>query len=686
MKIAYKELATFTALYQGAALGIITIFDIGTTCFLSSSPSASILCPSDLHSLHESEDMPGHAPASTRTYTGHGPASILSPRRSHDHLPSSLDSAGLMASSPSIGLASMVRALTFMVTEEKEALTSLASTISGHTDLIPEKLIQRYNLEVQRHIDILISELYPTVDRVTEPMTEEWESFDEVEFSRVLKMQGEVSTLLKAAFDLLGALQTSAPASTAALPLADLIVLAPTSARLTSASPDPLTLTSPTSSPPTGISSPASPPAGTSSPASTLALSPWTSAKASPGPAHPDAASPGQVLTSATTSTAAPSPCLASPSPASDSWTPPSDSAHAPCHPGDGGHILRPPGNVDHTLWPPDDDWRPPHVSSSPERPSDVSSSPDRPPDVSSPPEQPPDVPSPLSMTSSSSPASAILQTSLRTAPTTYSSQVTSPKSVTSPRTATLASSLRAPSNLNLWPPGDRDLDPVGHGLAPRPRDDPTRPPSDADLVLQPPLDADHGLGPPGDAHLGLRPPDDAAHGTQLPHDARLRPWPPDDTLLTHEVPYVGPGLCEAPDDGPGLYEVPDDLPPDVGGQPPPRPDVVAQPRPPKDSGQPPPPPDDGWTQGNGTFPVFPSVPGPRRSGERAMMTSTLVPIFAAALLWRHLHSTPEAVTSADGLPVGHDTRPVLCLFPSQDQDFKSEHSVTSSSQDILCQ
>ena len=52
VKIAYKELATFTALYQGAALRILTIFDIGTARLLSSSPSASILCPSDLHSLH----------------------------------------------------------------------------------------------------------------------------------------------------------------------------------------------------------------------------------------------------------------------------------------------------------------------------------------------------------------------------------------------------------------------------------------------------------------------------------------------------------------------------------------------------------------------------------------------------------------------------------------------------------
>ena len=137
--------------------------------------------------------------------------------------------------------------------------------------------------------------------------------------------------------------------------------------------------------------------------------------------------------------------------------------------------------------------------------------------------------------------------------------------------------------------------------------------------------------------------------------------------LLPHALEPSLLGHVHAPDVEEGLPH--DDLPPDDVGQP-----------------RPPPPPDEGWARGKGIFLVFPSVPGPRRSGERAMMTSTLVPIFAAALLWRHLHSTPEAVKSADGLPVGHDTRPVLCLFPSQDQDFKLEHSVTSSSQDILCQ
>ena len=66
------------------------------------------------------------------------------------------------------------------------------------------------------------------------------------------------------------------------------------------------------------------------------------------------------------------------------------------------------------------------------------------------------------------------------------------------------------------------------------------------------------------------------------------------------------------------------------------------------------------------------------------MTTSTLVPIFAAALLRRYLHSSPEAVVSADGLPVGHATRPVWCLFSSQDQDFKPEHSQTLPSLVIL--
>ena len=66
------------------------------------------------------------------------------------------------------------------------------------------------------------------------------------------------------------------------------------------------------------------------------------------------------------------------------------------------------------------------------------------------------------------------------------------------------------------------------------------------------------------------------------------------------------------------------------------------------------------------------------------MTTSPLVLTFAAALVCRHLHSSPEAVVSADGLPVGHATRPVWCLFSSQDQDFKPEHSQTLPSLVIL--
>merc|ERR1711911_427786 len=143
----------------------------------------------------------------------------------------------------SFSCVSMVGALTSMDTQEKEAFISLVSTISGHTDIIPEKLIQRYKLKVQRHIDTLISELYPTVDRVTEAMTEEWDSFNEDRYSRVLQMEGEVTTLWKAALDLLDALQTSAPASAAA------------SLRTGSSSP---------ASPPAVASTPSSPPSGTS--------------------------------------------------------------------------------------------------------------------------------------------------------------------------------------------------------------------------------------------------------------------------------------------------------------------------------------------------------------------------------------------------------------------------------------
>ena len=71
-------------------------------------------------------------------------------------------------------------------------------------------------------------------------------------------------------------------------------------------------------------------------------------------------------------------------------------------------------------------------------------------------------------------------------------------------------------------------------------------------------------------------------------------------------------------------------------------------------------------------------------ASESAMTTSPLVPTLAAALLWRYLHSLIEAVTSADGLPVGHISRPLLCQFLYQDQRFEPEHSVTSSSQEIF--
>ena len=71
----------------------------------------------------------------------------------------------------------------------------------------------------------------------------------------------------------------------------------------------------------------------------------------------------------------------------------------------------------------------------------------------------------------------------------------------------------------------------------------------------------------------------------------------------------------------------------------------------------------------------------PGMARESAMTTSPLVPILAAALLWSHLHTPLEAVTSADGLPVQHISRPLLCQPSSQDQSSKPEHSKTSSSQ-----
>ena len=87
---------------------------------------------------------------------------------------------------------------------------------------------------------------------------------------------------------------------------------------------------------------------------------------------------------------------------------------------------------------------------------------------------------------------------------------------------------------------------------------------------------------------------------------------------------------------------------------------------------------------GNTAKPCFLcGVPSPRRSSERAITTSPLVPILAAALLRRHLHSTPGAVIAADGLPVGHATRPDLCQFSCQNQTLKPEHSQTLSSQVI---
>ena len=110
-----------------------------------------------------------------------------------------------------------------------------------------------------------------------------------------------------------------------------------------------------------------------------------------------------------------------------------------------------------------------------------------------------------------------------------------------------------------------------------------------------------------------------------------------------------------------------DDLPPEDAGQP-----------------QPPPLPDNQGTQDKGTLFVFPSVSLAWMASESAMTTSPLVPTLAAALLWRYLHSLIEAVTSADGLPVQHISRPHMCQYSCQDQSYEAEHSVTSSSQEIL--
>ena len=95
-----------------------------------------------------------------------------------------------------------------------------------------------------------------------------------------------------------------------------------------------------------------------------------------------------------------------------------------------------------------------------------------------------------------------------------------------------------------------------------------------------------------------------------------------------------------------------DDLPPEDAGQP-----------------QPPPLPDNQGTQDKGTLFVFPSVSLAWMASESAMTTSPLVPTLAAALLWRYLHTPLEAVTSADGLPLGHISRPHLCQFSSQNQN-----------------
>ena len=79
------------------------------------------------------------------------------------------------------------------------------------------------------------------------------------------------------------------------------------------------------------------------------------------------------------------------------------------------------------------------------------------------------------------------------------------------------------------------------------------------------------------------------------------------------------------------------------------------------DDDEPPPPPEDGWVQGMKTFFVV-SECFPNQDGQGIGDDDfSLVPKSAADVLWHHLHSSPEAVMSANGLPVQHALRLHLC-------------------------
>ena len=63
----------------------------------------------------------------------------------------------------------------------------------------------------------------------------------------------------------------------------------------------------------------------------------------------------------------------------------------------------------------------------------------------------------------------------------------------------------------------------------------------------------------------------------------------------------------------------------------------------------------------------------------------SLVPSLAAGYLWRCPHTSPEAASSADLVPVSHATGPDFSPFLNQDLSINSDHPKPSSSQVIPC-